>query len=167
MVTWSDESHFFPHHMDKCECIPHLEKTWHQDALWEDNKRAEPVWSLGLCSAGKTLFLSPGSHMDITLTCTTLLQTYYGPSWKRNSLMAVASCSRTMRPETKQKWCVLASKFPNNSQYLLTSWYQILHHTFRGVVESMPQGVRADLAAKGEPVQYLAAGYKVIDRLQT
>ncbi|KAK3557200.1 hypothetical protein QTP70_026141, partial [Hemibagrus guttatus] len=37
---------------------------------------------------------------------------------------------------------------------LLTSWCQIPQHTFRDLVESMPQGVRAVSAAKGGPTQY-------------
>uniref|UniRef100_A0A8P4K6M0 Transposable element Tc1 transposase n=1 Tax=Dicentrarchus labrax TaxID=13489 RepID=A0A8P4K6M0_DICLA len=47
---------------------------------------------------------------------------------------------------------------PNNLQdlkdLLLTSWCQIPQHTFRGLVESMPQRVTAVLAANGEPTQY-------------
>ena len=45
---------------------------------------------------------------------------------------------------------------------LLTSWYQIPQHKFRGLVESMPQWVRAVLAAKGGPRQYLAGGHDVM-----
>ena len=45
---------------------------------------------------------------------------------------------------------------------LLTSWCQIPQHTFRGLVESMPQRVRAVLAAKGGPAQYLAGGQYVM-----
>ena len=37
---------------------------------------------------------------------------------------------------------------------LRTSWCQIPQHTFRALVESMPQWVRAVLAAKGGPTQY-------------
>ncbi|KAK3562823.1 hypothetical protein QTP86_010397 [Hemibagrus guttatus] len=37
---------------------------------------------------------------------------------------------------------------------LLTSWCQIPQHTFRDLVESMPQQVRAVSAAKGGPTQY-------------
>uniref|UniRef100_A0A8P4G4M8 Transposable element Tcb1 transposase n=1 Tax=Dicentrarchus labrax TaxID=13489 RepID=A0A8P4G4M8_DICLA len=47
---------------------------------------------------------------------------------------------------------------PHNLQdlkdLLQTSWCQIPQHTFRGLVESMPQRVRAVLAANGEPTQY-------------
>uniref|UniRef100_A0AAY5KFW1 Tc1-like transposase DDE domain-containing protein n=1 Tax=Esox lucius TaxID=8010 RepID=A0AAY5KFW1_ESOLU len=44
---------------------------------------------------------------------------------------------------------------PHNLQdLLLTSWYQIPRHTFRGLVEFMPRQVRAVSAAKGGPTQY-------------
>ncbi|KAK3557036.1 hypothetical protein QTP70_024249 [Hemibagrus guttatus] len=47
---------------------------------------------------------------------------------------------------------------PHNLQdlkdLLLTFWCQIPHHTFRDLVESMPQRVRAVLAAKGGLTQY-------------
>lgn len=37
---------------------------------------------------------------------------------------------------------------------LLTSWCQIPQYTFRGLVESMPERVRAALSAKGRPTQH-------------
>nr|XP_020464514.1 copine-3-like isoform X3 [Monopterus albus] len=40
---------------------------------------------------------------------------------------------------------------------LLTSWCQIPEDTFRGPVESVPQQIRAVLAAKGGPTQYWSA----------
>uniref|UniRef100_A0AAY5L8T0 Carboxypeptidase E n=1 Tax=Esox lucius TaxID=8010 RepID=A0AAY5L8T0_ESOLU len=39
---------------------------------------------------------------------------------------------------------------------LLISWCQIPQHHFRGLLESMPRRVRAVLAAKGGPTQYLS-----------
>uniref|UniRef100_A0A3Q3JTD4 Transposase Tc1-like domain-containing protein n=1 Tax=Monopterus albus TaxID=43700 RepID=A0A3Q3JTD4_MONAL len=44
---------------------------------------------------------------------------------------------------------------------LMTSWCQIPEDTFRGLVESMPQRVRAVLAEQGGPTQYLAGGFNV------
>ena len=137
--------------------------------------------------------LGPAIHLDITFTLTTyLLLTMYNFSWKRNSLLAVASFSRITCRATKQNWLrkglrsattslkcwpnfpdltpiehlrdVLDKQVrsmeapPRNLQdfkdVLLTPWCQIPPHTFRGLAESMPQRVRAMLAAKGEPTQY-------------
>lgn len=39
---------------------------------------------------------------------------------------------------------------------LLIFWCLILHHTFRDLVESMPQKVIADLVAQGGSVQYFS-----------
>ncbi len=45
---------------------------------------------------------------------------------------------------------------------LLTSWCQILQDILRGLVESMPLCVRAVLAARGGPTQYLVGGFNIV-----
>lgn len=75
----------------------------------------------------------------------------YTLSWKQYSLAAVASFSR-ITPQSKQIGSMGAP--PQN----LRDWkdlllVQIPQHTFRVLVDSMPQWVRAILAAKGGPTQ--------------
>ena len=99
-------NHFFFYitWMVGCVFVTYQGNTWHRDALWEDGKSTEAMWSCGQCSAGKSGVL-PSLWMLFwhIPPAWALLQTMYPLSWKCYALMSVASFSRLMRCATKQK----------------------------------------------------------------
>jgi len=105
-LAWSDESRFLLHHVDGRVCVRRLPGE-HMAPGCTMGRRQAGGGSVMLWAMFCWETLGPAIHVDVTLTRTTYLsivETMYTLSWKRYSLVAVASFSRIMHPATKQKW---------------------------------------------------------------